>query len=349
MSSPGSLTEDGVPTRVYEYVDSPESMNGGNGYDQMYDGVGSSRNNNTNNDHNNDDDQSINISFNEDAYGEPENEENNENEYNEENDGNPNDDNEMDDNEELVEMRGGGRYFGTGEEDLGPICRNCHGRGHMARNCPVVICEVCGVVDDHYSRQCPSARKCSNCGQPGHLRSECKNKSKYIFCSKCESRAHTEQFCPLIWRSYRTVKNKPIYPSQISCYDCGKQGHYGDECPTSRVANLRFIERTAFSGENLARPLRPRYRVDSKKPERPDWRTINMDFDDYDYDYDRDYRSFSNQNNKSRSQSRFSSFGQKFDKMKSKFKDNRPFDKERKKKRRERKRERSRQEKKSRD
>lgn len=157
------------------------------------------------------------------------------------------------DADELVQLRGEGRYFGTASEVLGPVCRNCHERGHIAAQCKVVICESCGERNNHYTRHCPKLQKCTNCGEMGHLRAQCTSRSKIIFCNRCESRNHTSDHCPDIWRCYKLSKNlKPHYPASISCYNCASKGHYGDECREARPVELRYIDKSAFTGKNLA-------------------------------------------------------------------------------------------------
>jgi protein AIR1/2 len=178
-----------------------------------------------------------------------------------------------DSEDELVQLRGEGRYFGTvaATEVLGPVCRNCHERGHIAAQCRVVICESCGERNNHYTRHCPKLQKCTNCGEAGHLRSECKSRSRIIFCNRCESRNHTDDRCPDIWRSYKLAKRKPHYPESISCYNCARKGHYGDECRDPRTVELRYVEESAFTGKNLPVEMSTRYEkaVKSLVPTRP--------------------------------------------------------------------------------
>ncbi|QWW21430.1 hypothetical protein CA7LBN_000176 [Candidozyma auris] len=62
---------------------------------------------------------------------------------------------EVNDNaDELIELRGEGRYFGVidpeqgatvnAQQALGPLCDNCHKRGHIRSKCKTVICHKCG-------------------------------------------------------------------------------------------------------------------------------------------------------------------------------------------------------------
>lgn len=154
--------------------------------------------------------------------------------------------------DQLIEMRGDGRYFGK-EDEQGPTCRTCHKRGHMAKDCKVMACYTCGAVEDHYTSQCTAMRKCSNCGESGHLRADCTKNRRTIYCWRCESKIHTEDNCHLIWRDYVKERRGPHTTSRIFCYHCGKNGHYGDECAETSNLDLRFKEPSAFSGGNLPR------------------------------------------------------------------------------------------------
>ena len=92
-----------------------------------------------------------------------------------------------DDLDEIIALRGEGRYFGVTDPDdesglsrqtLGPLCSNCHKRGHIRAKCKVVICHKCGAIDDHYESQCPTTIICARCGEKGHIVLSCKSKVK---------------------------------------------------------------------------------------------------------------------------------------------------------------------------
>ncbi|KAI5968649.1 hypothetical protein CANMA_002084 [Candida margitis] len=177
------------------------------------------------------------------------------------------------DPDELINLRGEGRYFGVTDPDnenqqsLGPICDNCHERGHKRAQCKVVICHKCGKVGDHYESQCPTTLVCLRCGEKGHYISQCKSKvRKKQYCRNCDSFQHGDEDCPSIWRSYLTKRAANVADEDaeslvlpnIYCYNCGSDEHYGDDCNkqrSSRIPNLG----SAFSGNNLPRNLRPIY------------------------------------------------------------------------------------------
>lgn len=175
---------------------------------------------------------------------------------------------EVDSNpEDLRTLRGSGRYFGVGDpsdavQKAEIKCINCSQRGHRKRNCPHVICSYCGLMDDHYSQQCPKAIKCANCNGEGHYRSQCPHKWKRVKCVHCNSKNHSRDRCPSIWRSYYLLDSNvrrvlPVH--KIFCYNCGGKGHFGDDCWEYRSSRVPNEDGSAFSGENLPQELKADY------------------------------------------------------------------------------------------
>lgn len=182
------------------------------------------------------------------------------------------------DPESLRTLRGQGRYFGVDDDneddkdrikEAVPKCSNCSQRGHLKRNCPHVICTYCGAMDDHYSKHCPKAIKCANCNENGHYRSQCPHKWRRLYCTLCNSKRHARERCPSIWRVYlvkegedstKNNKNKNTIPfDKIYCYNCGDQGHFGDDCNQRRSSRVPNDDGSAFSGDNLPSKLKKKY------------------------------------------------------------------------------------------
>lgn len=171
------------------------------------------------------------------------------------------------DPDELRSIRGQGRYFGETEDDTikepEAKCSNCSETGHFKRDCPHVICSYCGVMDDHYSQQCPTTMRCALCNESGHYRMHCPLKWKKLNCTLCNSPKHLRNRCPSVWRVY-LLKNednerKVLPMHQIYCYNCGDKGHYGDECDKARSSRVPNDDGSAFSGKNLTSELRGQY------------------------------------------------------------------------------------------
>ena len=235
------------------------------------------------------------------------------------------------DPESLRTLRGQGRYFGVVDDDEDgikeavPKCSNCSQRGHLKKNCPHVICTYCGAMDDHYSKHCPKAIKCANCNENGHYRSQCPHKWKRVYCTLCNSKKHSRERCPSIWRVYliKDEKNssghgssmKKVPFDKIFCYNCGSQGHFGDDCGKRRSSRVPNDDGSAFSGDNLPNKLKRSYYNCINGIKRPDTTstttattttTTNTNsnyFDFNDYEIDESYYNNNNNSNKKRKRS----------------------------------------------
>ncbi|KAH7583726.1 Zinc finger CCHC-type profile [Nakaseomyces glabratus] len=213
---------------------------------------------------------------------------------------------------ELRFLRGEGRYFGLddseGIKEPEPKCRNCSQRGHFKRDCPHVICTFCGSMDDHYSQHCPKAIKCANCNKVGHYRSQCPNKWKRVFCTLCNSKLHDRDRCPSLWRSYLlreeltgkgNTKKLDLDTDAIYCYNCGGNGHFGDDCNQRRSSRVPKDDGSAFAGNNLRDELRTKYykKLDQERGKKGRKNNSkvkgnhkrfddnnNFNYDDYEYD-----------------------------------------------------------------
>ncbi|CCK69516.1 TRAMP complex RNA-binding subunit KNAG_0C04130 [Huiozyma naganishii CBS 8797] len=211
------------------------------------------------------------------------------------------------DPEVLRSLRGQGRYFGVEDGDKDsikeavPKCSNCSQRGHLKKHCTHVICTYCGSMDDHYSKQCPKAIKCTNCNENGHYRSQCPQKWKRIYCTLCNSKRHSRDRCPTIWRVYllRDKKDrlKKVPFEKVYCYNCGSQGHFGDDCWGPRSSRVPKDDGSAFSGDNLDKTLGEQYYeyLDALERQDAQYNSYNnsgtIDYNDYEFD-DASYDSY---------------------------------------------------------
>lgn len=84
-------------------------------------------------------------------------------------------------------------------------------------------------------------------------------------CPECHNSLHTSLKCPKIWRRYvlkekKRITHKMVLPIHtIYCYRCGAKGHYGDDCDMYTESKHLTTEGSAFSGQNLERPLSDMY------------------------------------------------------------------------------------------
>ena len=118
-------------------------------------------------------------------------------------------------------------------------CLVCGKIGHMSDYCDALTCATCGNHKDHFTRNCPSTRKCEKCCERGHSKHDCPYKlprltTSKLECDLCQRIGHTEDECELLWRtSGRTWESDlPSYSLRLYCYECGNAGHLGNECPS---------------------------------------------------------------------------------------------------------------------
>ena len=177
------------------------------------------------------------------------------------------------------------RYFHLGkppeEVDLClPVrCLACGKIGHDSENCETLRCSVCGAYNQHTTIRCPARLKCSKCREDGHGESSCPYKLKQISldeitCDLCQLNGHVEDDCELMWRTSGqlwTSRFSALSQIRLSCYECGNQGHLGNDCPTRRPG--KGLGSSSWSmAQNFDAPLRSEQQdtlVRSHPPRRP--------------------------------------------------------------------------------
>ncbi|KAL1621002.1 hypothetical protein SLS56_009418 [Neofusicoccum ribis] len=163
------------------------------------------------------------------------------------------------------------RYWGLGKDDDPVRCMKCDEFGHMEEICPLRVCHHCQAVDEHFYYNCPIVAKCTKCRERGHKKESCPSKlartaGDGFFCDICSEPGHVEEECQWIWRTYNPNKManiKKVARLAVSCYQCGANTHFGNDCPmrprkgdqiindtwSAKEANKYLIDPEAFWAE----------------------------------------------------------------------------------------------------
>ena len=76
-------------------------------------------------------------------------------------------------------------------------------------------------------------------------------------CDVCGERGHAEEECAGIWMTYKPerdgVRTVPESEMVVSCYNCGRATHWGDDCPALPDFVADFITFDTWSAKNASR------------------------------------------------------------------------------------------------
>lgn len=136
------------------------------------------------------------------------------------------------------------RYWGITGRDEYVRCPVCAGQGHMDEDCLEHVCKHCGSIGQHYDMACPKWKKCRRCRERGHDVLGCPSKlartrAEGYDCDLCGRSGHAEEECSWLWRSLVPERMSAgeladlpkLEKMVVSCYDCGSNKHWGDDCP----------------------------------------------------------------------------------------------------------------------
>ncbi|KAI9806754.1 MAG: hypothetical protein M1825_006211 [Sarcosagium campestre] len=141
------------------------------------------------------------------------------------------------------------------------LCLVCGDTGHPEQSCSKLTCKLCGQVETHFARQCPTARKCRKCGEPGHEKDNCPYKlarsSDEIRCDICDKKGHDDSYCPIFWVIPPPIQStfQKLQRLTVSCGLCASKTHYLGDCSLRDKKQPVGSAATTFSTENARRYL----------------------------------------------------------------------------------------------
>ncbi|OUM67277.1 hypothetical protein PIROE2DRAFT_20051 [Piromyces sp. E2] len=152
--------------------------------------------------------------------------------------------------EDLDNKRGTTRYFAP-QAKKEVICYFCRQAGHLSIDCDQkkTLCPIC--KDNHDPLKCPYSNACLKCACIGHQSRDCPNLWQRQECKFCYEYHNTVE-CPYLWRRYNLNVKAYKYKSNVRryCYNCGLEGHFGDECEERRYNKVFKVSAHSINNED---------------------------------------------------------------------------------------------------
>lgn len=167
------------------------------------------------------------------------------------------------------------RYWGLSKDTDTVRCTLCALEGHISRYCPSLKCPICHAFQQHSSDACPTYQICTKCREHGHRKENCPSKlarttADGFTCHRCNQNGHTEETCSTLWQSYKPSTKLDIVKVDsllVSCYQCGLNDHWGDDCKIIPKRKTIINTNNVFSANSanlyLIEPMKPPAKTNS--------------------------------------------------------------------------------------
>jgi len=152
--------------------------------------------------------------------------------------------------EDIDNKKGTSRYFAP-QSKKEVVCYFCRQTGHLSIDCDQkkTLCPIC--EENHDPLKCPYSNACLKCACIGHQSRDCPNLWQKQDCKFCYE-VHNTVECPYLWRRYNLNVHASKYKSSVKrfCYNCGMEGHFGDECEERRYNRAFKVSAQSIKNED---------------------------------------------------------------------------------------------------
>lgn len=107
-------------------------------------------------------------------------------------------------------------------------CQICKATNHQTEQCRQIICSFCnkrGHIFEVCRQRLQTNQTCGYCRRPGHTTAECRSKSS-TNCFQCGKQGHWANECRVRQDGTYTPQNSGNSTNSNNCFNCGKPGHW---------------------------------------------------------------------------------------------------------------------------